>query len=576
MARAGSVYPQVDPRAAGLMHRALARCAAGESVSAALKLVERRRARLLVVSDGRAAGVVFPAVLQRARALGLGREPVGDLARWEVPTLSAHASEVAVRRRLLEGAPAVLLREAGETVGAVEPPGREPDAPSLSLLSKLERQLPEPITEFLRAVGGLGSAMGIPVFAAGGFVRDLLLGRPSLDLDLVAEGDGPALARRLARQIGGKASFHRSFETATLRGGPTGAMDVATARRERYPAAGALPVVSRASILEDLRRRDFTVNALAISLSPPSFGRLLDPAGGWRDLGRRRMRALHPLSFVEDPTRIFRAVRYQVRLGLGLDRDSRRWVRLSLRAGPYPALSGQRIMAELELIAREPRPADSLISLGRLGAFRLLDPAYRFPPVAALRLKELSKLLSWAADHKIEMEGLRLFLLALVGHLGESRAEQTLRRLALSGEPLRRLIRALSEGPTLVERLPGARRPSDQARRLRSQSLETLGWAWLLATPAARRQVEWFLVEARHARASLAGDDLLALGVPEGPAVGVFLDRLRDARLDGGAATRDAEIALVRTWMNSPAGGIATAVREAGVSRPNRGGCGGD
>ena len=555
MARARSSYPQVDPQAAGLMHRAFARCAAGEPVSAALKLVQRRRARLLVVSDDHAPGVLFPAVLRRAQALGLGGEPVGELARWEVPTLSVRASEVAVRRRLLDGAPAVLLREAGETVGAVQPTGRESAVPSLSLQSKLERQIPEPIVEFLRAVGVLGSAMGIPVFAAGGFVRDLLLGRPSLDLDLVVEGDGPTLARRLARQIGGKASFHRSFETATLHGGPTGAVDVATARRERYLAAGALPVVSRAPIPEDLRRRDFTVNAMAISLSPSNFGQLLDPVGGWHDLRRRRIRALHPLSFVEDPTRIFRAVRYAVRLGFSLDRDSRRWVRLALRAGPYPALSGQRIMAELELMAREPRSADSLISLGRLGGLRLLDSAYRFPPAAALRLKELSQLVNRAAEHRIEVEGLRLFLLALVGHLDESVAERTLRRLALAGEPLRRLLRALSEGPTLVERLAGARRPSDRARWLRSRALETLGWAWLLAAPAVRRQIEWFLIEARDVRAGLSGDDLIAVGVPEGPVVGAFLDRLRDARLDGGAATRDEEMALVRTWLKGACGG---------------------
>jgi tRNA nucleotidyltransferase (CCA-adding enzyme) len=466
------------------------------------------------------------------------------------------------------GALAVLVRERGETVGVIEPSVLKRPASSLSLLWRLERHVPRPVTEFLQAVGALGAAMGIPVFVAGGFVRDLLLGRPSLDLDLVAEGDGLALARRLARQMRGTASFHRSFGTATVWGGPTDVVDVATARRERYPAPGALPVVSRASISEDLRRRDFTVNAMAISLSPSSFGRLLDPVGGWHDLGRRRIRALHPLSFVEDPTRIFRAVRYAVRLGFGLDRDSRRWLRVALSASPYPALSGQRIMAELELIAREPRPTDIMISLGRLGAFSLLEPSYRFPLAIALRLKELSRFLSWSADHQIPVEGPRLFMLALVSHLDGSRAERALRRLALSGEPLRRLIQARAEGPALVERLADAVRPSDRARWLRGQPLEMLGWTWLLAPAIVRRQIEWFLIEARHARACLGGDDLLALGVPEGPAIGALLDRLRDARLDGGAATRDEEAALVRTWMNSPAGGVVPETWEADASRP--------
>lgn len=568
MAQAGTAYPQVDPGALGLMHRALARCAARESVSAALRLAERRKARILIVSDGRAQGVSFPPLLRRARALGLGEQAVGDLAWWEVPAVGGRTSEVTVRRRLMQGAPAVLVREAGETAGAVEPSVLGQPASALSLLGRLERQVPGPVTEFLRTVGVMGQAMGIPVFAAGGFVRDLLLGRASLDLDLVAEGDGMALARRLARRFGGSASLHRSFGTATVHGGPTAVLDIATARRERYPAPGALPVVSPASILVDLRRRDFTVNAMALSLSPSSFGRLVDPVGGWRDLGRRRVRALHPLSFVEDPTRIFRAVRYAVRLGFGIDRDTRRWIRFALRAGGYPALSGQRIMAEVRLAVGEPRPADVLIALGRLGAFRLLEPSYRFSPAAAQSLRELSTFVRWARDHQIEVERSRLALLALLSHLDDSRAERALRRLALAGEPLRRLMRARTEGPALLERLAQAARPSELARWLRGLPPETLAWAWLLSPAAARGQIEWFLREARHARASLSGDDLLALGVPAGPTVGALLDRLRDSRLDRGAQTREDEIALVRTWIHSPVGGTAPVPDAGGAGGP--------
>jgi tRNA nucleotidyltransferase (CCA-adding enzyme) len=455
----------------------------------------------------------------------------------------------------MDGAPAVLVGEAGETVGAAEPSILGRPAPSFSLLRRLERQAPKPITELLRTVGVLGAHMGISVFAAGGFVRDLLLGRSSLDLDLVAEGDALALARRLARRVKGTVSLHRAFGTATVLGGPTGIVDIAMARRERYPAPGALPMVSRTTIGEDLRRRDFSVNALAMALSPSRFGLLLDPVGGFRDLGRRRIRALHPLSFVEDPTRIFRAVRYAVRLGFGLDRNSRRWLRVALRSGPYPALSGQRIMAELEVIAGESQSTDVMISLGRLGAFRLLEPSYRFSPAVALRLKELSGFLGWAADHRVEVASLRLAMLALVSHLDDSLAERALRRLALSGEPLRQLMRAKAESPALLLRLASAGRPSDRARWLRGHAAETLGLAWLLAPPVVRRQIEWFLAEARHVRSWLGGKDLLALGVPEGPAIGSLLDRLRDARLDGGPATRDEEARLVRAWTNSPAGG---------------------
>lgn len=543
-------YPQVEPGAAALMRRGVAPCPPRATVREALRLVRRRRLRLLTLSEGRTSGAIFPADLGRARALGLGTRRAAAVARWEIPMVTLSTPEAVVRRHLLEGAPAVLVRDGRRVVGAVESSVLPAGPPALSLLPRLERQLTRETLGLLRRIGGLGESLGVRTYAVGGFVRDILLGREARELDIVVEGDGLALARRLAEELGSTLTIHATFQTASLQSGAL-RLDVATARQERYRRPGALPQVTPASLGEDLPRRDFSVNAMALVLTPPGFGDLLDPLRGAPDVARRRLSVLHPLSFVEDPTRIFRAVRYQTRLGLTPDRGSRRALRLALDRIPYPALSGQRLLAEVELILSEPDPERSLIALGRLGAFRILDPSYTFPPLAARRVADLASLGRFMRERAIPLDPLALTLVALVGHLRPVVAGRCFERLALSGEPLARLTTAVREGPDLAKRLGRTRLmpPSARAALLRRQLPETLGAAWLAGTALARRQVEWFVGEGRTVEPLLGGDDLIALGVAPGPDMGELLDRLRDCRLDGLTVTRDEEIALVREWM---------------------------
>lgn len=544
-------YPQVEPGASALMHRALAQCPPEATVRKALALVRRRRLRLLAVRDRHGFGVLLPADLSRARALGLEARRASDVGRWRIPVVTPRTSEVAVRRHLLEGAPAVLVKDGHQIVGAVEPSVPSAGRPALSLLPLMERRLSEETLGLLRLIGRVGESIGVKAYAVGGFVRDFLLGRETPEVDIVVEGDGLALARRLAAELGSALVVHATFQTASLEGPNAPRVDVATARTERYRVPGALPRVRPASLKEDLPRRDFSVNAMALRLSPAGFGDLLDPLRGAPDLARRRIRILHPLSFVEDPTRIFRAVRYRTRLDFALDSQSLRALRLAVNVAPYRALSGQRLTAELEAILAEPEPERSFTALGRLGAFKIFDPSYRFSPLAAKRAADLGSLLGRRRECQIPFDPLAQALLALVGHLRRDVGERCLRRLGLSGEPLSRLTAALRDGSALAERLrkQGPMPASARASLLRGHPLETLGFAWLAGATPARRQVEWFLTEGRTTRSLLDGDDLSALGVAPGPKMGELLDRLRDSRLDGVAATREEEMALVREWI---------------------------
>ena len=348
------------------MSRAVVCAPPDESVDATVARIRRRQARFVAVSSGAVVGGAPAATLKRAQAIGLGGVKVSDVAWRELPVVDPRRGEIAVRRLLIEGAQAVLVKEGGRVVGVVEQPKAWTPPSPLSLKPLIKRQLSPAVVDFLSETGLAADRMKMQVFAVGGFVRDLLLGgRPEQDFDLVVHGDGPAFARRLARRLGGSLSVYRAFGTATIEGASIGRVDVATARREHYAEPGALPTVTtRASVADDLRRRDFTINAMAVSLSPRTFGDLLDPAGGWWDLRHRTVRALHPLSFVEDPTRIFRAVRYAVRLGFSLDRDTKRLLTTAAGMGEYPALSGQRLLAEIDLIAAEARPHRTLTDRG--------------------------------------------------------------------------------------------------------------------------------------------------------------------------------------------------------------------
>jgi tRNA nucleotidyltransferase (CCA-adding enzyme) len=522
MARAGHAYPQVEPGVEALMDRRVVSVAPGVSVARARARANAVGAAVVVLGRRSA---VRSAELTRAVEWGLGARATRDVAWRDLPSVGARAREVDVRRRLIAGASLVLVRGDHGVVGAVDAERGDVLPAESSVLPQLERAADrqgEARLWLLRVAGKIGEGLGMPTYAVGGFVRDLLLGVTPPDVDLVVEGAGVAFARRLREEIGGTLLVHGSFGTASIEGGraPAGAalgrVDVASARRERYPAAGALPEVEPAGLVEDLRRRDFSVNALAVTLTPDRFGRLLDPLGGQMDVRARRLRALRPLAFVEDPTRIVRAARYVVRLGLHPDAATRAGIRLGIAAGPYPALSGQRLWRELELTAAEPEARKAFELLVRWRASSLwnagtLSPAY---------LRRAERLAHWARGAGVAVDPAEVFLLALSIGRPPAAVERALDRLALAGEPRARLEAGALADP-LARRLEGRRvRPSEVDEALAAAPETAALAAWLRGGPRARRRIQWYLQSGRAVRPRLRGEDLLALGVPRGPRVG--------------------------------------------------------
>ena len=535
------VYPQVEIGAAALADVRPVTVPVSISASEALATARRREAPVLVAGDA----FVLRDDLARAATLGLDRVRAQMLAR-PLPVVDARTSEVAVRRQLAAGAPFVVVREGRRLLGAVG--ARAAADTSMSLADRLGRRLSPESRHVLESVARVATTRGARAYLAAGVVRDALIGGAlaSPDLDVVVEGDGPGVARALAEALGAPVIEHERFLTATV--GPTaaGRVDVATARSERYDTRGALPRVMPASIEQDLRRRDFTVNAMAVELASGAFG-LLDRHGGREDLAARRLRVLHPASFVEDPTRIFRAARFGARHGFRPDAWTTGCQAWALSLVPYSALSGARIVAELEHILREARPELALVRLGVAGAYRLVDPRYRFIRATRVALLALPGALAWARDRQLEVAGVDLLAAALLAGQDADVQRAALARLEITGERAARIGRVLENRGALARALATASRPSGRARLLRGKSPLELGWLGLTGDDPARADVAWF-VENGAARGELRGDEIIALGVAAGPEVAAALESLRDARLDGEVAGRTEEEAFVRAW----------------------------
>ena len=386
---------------------------------------------------------------------------------------------------------------------------------------------------------------GREAYLVGGSVRDALMGAPVLDLDFSVVGDAPGLAGLLAERVGGRVTAHARFGTATVYAS-TIRLDFVTARREHYRQPGALPQVEPGSIGDDLARRDFTINAMALPLTPPDAG-VLDPLGGLDDLESGIVRFLHPLSFVDDPTRMMRAVRYEQRFGFRMERETLNGMSQAVAAEYMDSVSGDRWRSELERILEEADPVAPLLRAIELGVMGGLHPALGKRggdrEDGLYRLAEIRR-----ARGVVKPEHC---LAALFSPLGAVDAEGVIQRLNLRGRraALGRDTIGLRDSEPQIR--AGAGRPSELARMVESCEPDAvLAWAELTSDEVVAEALNRYATELRFIRSELTGADLLAMGVAEGPEVGRILNSLRVALLDGRVKNTEEEKALVRELLD--------------------------
>jgi tRNA nucleotidyltransferase (CCA-adding enzyme) len=367
------------------------------------------------------------------------------------------------------------------------------------------------------------------VALVGGAVRDLLLGRAPRELDVVVAGDAAALARELALVLGANITLHGRFGTAVVEW-EAGRVDVAERRGESYAAPGALPDIHAGGTEEDLRRRDFTVNAIAVALGGPHRGELDSAEHALEDLAAGRLRVLHERSFIDDPTRLLRLARYRARLGFAVEAHTAELAAEALAAGALASVSRARIGAELRLSLAEQDPLAALAGLGELGVLAAIDPSLSLDELLACRALELLP-----SEGRADLLLMASLLLAQAEQPGADRERtmfELLDGLEFSAAERERIMRSALVAVSLVGELTSAVRPSRLHEALSARPLEAVALAGAMSEEGAATARRW-LGELRHVRLSITGDDLLAAGVRAGPELGRRLDAALARKLDG-------------------------------------------
>jgi tRNA nucleotidyltransferase (CCA-adding enzyme) len=528
-----------------------------------------------VMEDGKITGIINRQFLEKAIFHGLEKQGLREFVNPDFGTVLPDATLLEIQTYLVEHQQRILpVVEDGKAIGVItrrdllnflvsdrtatpQPlNGQNTEASShwpkrKNVTGLLGEQLPRKIIETLREIGKLAQNIHYKAFAVGGFVRDLLLRRANLDIDIVVEGDGIEFARAFAESHSVKVRSHKKFNTAVLIFPDGLRVDIATARFEYYQYPAALPVVEFGSLKMDLFRRDFTINTLALDLNPDHFGQLIDFFGGQRDLKEKAIRVLHNLSFVEDPTRILRALRFEQRFGFRIGKQTANLIRSAVRMGLIEKLGGHRLFHELQLILKEDDPFPAVKRMAEYGVLPVLSPKIRFDSRSDALHAQLKEIISWYRlsflDEPLEMWW--VYFLAILSGLPVDELNRVAMRLDLSDTIRERLFWVGKHVDSVLWgffQLPEYS-PSDIYRALQPFRPEEL--LFMMAKTQreeVRRAISHYFHRYRHVRTELRGRDLKEMGIPPGSIYREILDDLLDARLNGEVKSRLEETARVR------------------------------
>lgn len=523
---------------------------------------------LPVVKKNRYMGVISRETVEKAIYHGLRNSPVMEFASTDFAAAEPDTPQREIESTMIEHNQRFMpVLEDGAITGAItrtdllramyedylrkrriqEVETEEKSYAGKNVSTLLSERFPSELYDILRLAGATADEMGMNAFLVGGSVRDLMRGEKNLDIDIVVEGDGIAFARRLGKSLQAKVKEHERFATAKIIRGDT-RLDIATARTEYYETPAALPTVKMSSIKKDLHRRDFTINTLAVRLNPRHFGQLVDFFGAQRDLKDKTIRVLHNLSFVEDPTRAFRAVRFAERFGFKISKQTRTLIQSSLNLGLFDKLSGSRLLEELKLVFLETEP---FRVIKRLDAYDLLKVIHK----DLVLTEELERLLVAVHDTHLwfglsfqgeEPQYATTYLMALVSHMSDEHKAEALRRLDAPQKLEKAVIRDIRTAHALLRKMP-LTDPAAIYDALSAIDLETLLFTMSLTrNEEVKKEISKYLLELRHVKPMLKGEDLKAMGLEPGPVYSNILHEVLVGRLRGELTTREDEEKFVK------------------------------
>jgi len=420
----------------------------------------------------------------------------------------------------------------------------------LDLGPLLKKVVPLKIQELLKQAGRVAEELGYKAFLVGGFVRDILLGIENLDIDLVIEGDGLLFSNQFAKRVGGELKKYRNFGTATLILSDGFKLDIATSREEFYPQPASLPRVRAAPLQRDLFRRDFTVNALAMDLSPSNFGLLIDFFEGERDLREKRVKVLHSRSFIEDPTRIFRAIRFEQRYNFTIEKETQRLIKEALREGVFQKLSRERIREELIQILKEDKPEKSIRRMQEFGILEAIYPGIKLTSQEEKLLDSLIDVFAWfEVLFEKKVKKWLICLLVLLENLSEEETRNFCERYKFTREERDSIIITKIETERIIRELKTLKKllPSFIYEILSPLSRETL--LFIMAKTKekmVKKRIFFYLTQLRDLKIEVDGNDLKKMGYKPSPLFKEILEKVRKAKLDGLVKTKKEEIDYIK------------------------------
>jgi tRNA nucleotidyltransferase (CCA-adding enzyme) len=543
---------------------------AGKTISAAEKALTKYEVNVLpVLKQKTYYGLISREVVEKALFHGFGKSRVTEFCTTGAPSVKPTTPLNHIEAQMVEQnqrfMPVIkdsrvvgaitrtdILRSIYESLlkkNRIKSHEQITDKPSTgkNLTATMKARFPKEVFELLEYAGVIARELGYTAYIVGGSVRDLLQGEANLDIDIVIEGNGIKFARYLGKKIQAKVKSHKRFGTAVI---ITDFLkfDVATARTEFYESPAALPQVEMSSIKKDLYRRDFTINTLAVKLNPENFGQLIDFFGAQRDIKDKTIRILHNLSFIEDPTRAFRAIRFSERFGFRISKHTLNLIKTSVRINLFAKLSGTRLYDELNLLFLETEPLRSIQRMAELDLLKCIHPGLVITKTLMETFESIQETFSWFKLLYIdeELNKPHLFLMALIETLAPDERTVTLQRLAVPPKAQREMLKGIEQAKIVLSKLTKVSHRKIY-HLLLPLELQTVLFAMAKAEKEEQKKnISIYLTKLRHIRPSLTGKDLKAMGYAPGPLYKKIMHAVLDGRLDGKVQSHEEEVDFVR------------------------------
>ena len=535
---------------------------------------------LPVIKNSKYSGLISREIVEKALFHGFGKSKAIDFCTTDAATVSLDTSVRQIEQMMIELNQRFMpVTEKGYVVGAItrtdllrtiyeeflkrrrldKSDARESPSIGRNIAVLLKEKFPAEIYAILKLAGEIADQLGINAYLVGGSVRDLLMGEGNLDIDIVVEGDGISFARAFSGKLGAKVRTHERFGTAKIILSPelgvqsSGTelktqdsklkIDVATARTEYYESPASLPKVETSSIKKDLYRRDFTINTLAVKLNLKDFGLLIDFFGGQRDLREKIIRVIHNLSFIEDPTRAFRAIRFSERFGFKLSKHTETLIKSTLKLDLFSRLSGARVYEELLLAFSESEPVKTLKTLSEFGLLKVIHPGLLFNNESESALQSMFETLAWFNLLFLEESPDRgaLYLMALLSTLKEKERNTAVERLAPPPRVREMITKGIAQSRDILNKLP-SNDPAGLYHVLNGVNLEILLFSMSQSKSKQKQKaISQYLIELRKITPTLKGKDLQRIGIKPGPLYSKVFSELLDEKLSGRLKTKEDE-----------------------------------